>query len=148
MNNFIESASNNRPAVVLSCAGAPHGDLNLVRSLGAYGVGSIVVGEDPNPPARFSKYCIGYIHLRGFPSDPHRLHETLEALCQKWGVALPVLPSADPDLAALNELQQTPGRTWLSPLASPALVRALMDRPVGPQRWATGPVEFCSAHVG
>ena len=116
------------PAVVLSCAGAPHGDLNIVRSLGDEGVPVVVVGEDAQAPVRHSRHVRRFIHLPGFSTEPARLGETLDALCREHGRALPVIPSADPDLAALCALQARGPVPWRAPVAAPALVRALTDK--------------------
>ena len=66
MHNNISPAVGCQPAVVLACAGAPEGDLNLVRSLGEQGVPVIVLGEYADPPSRYSRYCIEFVQVPDF----------------------------------------------------------------------------------
>lgn len=116
------------PAVVLSCAGAPEGDLNVVRSLGEHGVPVIVVSEYADPPSRMSRYCIEFIQVPDFAHHPSALLAVLADLAERHGGPLPVFPSADPDLAALSQLREAarPHVRWT--MAEPALVAALMDK--------------------
>jgi predicted ATP-grasp superfamily ATP-dependent carboligase len=117
-----------RPAVVLSCAGAPEGDLNVVRSLGECGVPVIVVSEYADPPARMSRHCREFVQVPDFSAEPQRLLTALQALAQRHGGPLPVFPSADPDLEALNGLHDVAQSCVAWTLADPALVTTLMDK--------------------
>jgi len=128
MHNNISPAVACLPAVVLSCAGAPEGDLNVVRSLGEQGVPVIVIGEYANPPARYSRYCIEFVQVPDFCGDPEALLAALADLSRRHGGPLPVFPSADPDLEVLCRLGERARPYVRSTMAVPALVLALMDK--------------------
>lgn len=127
MNNSNSKTPVRVPAVVLSCSGAPEGDLNVVRSLGEQGVPVIVVSEYADPPSRLSRYCTEFIHVPDF-DHPSALQDVLAELARRFGGPLPVFPSADPDLEALSQLREAvrPHVRWT--MAAPALVAALMDK--------------------
>ena len=117
------------PAVVLACAGAPEGDLNVVRSLGEQGIAVVVVAEYPDPPSRYSRYCTAFVQVPDFAGHPQALTAVLRTLAEQHGGPLPVFPSADPDLQALNQLRAADGAApvrWTT--AAPSLVTALMDK--------------------
>ena len=116
------------PAVVLGCAGAPEGDLNVLRSLGECGVPVIVVSEYADPPSRYSRHCTEFVQTPDFARHPQALLAVLSDLARRHGGPLPVFPSADPDLEALNGLrtQALPHVRWT--LAESGLVTALMDK--------------------
>ncbi len=116
------------PAVVLSCDGAPEGDLNVVRSLGDQGVPVIVMSDYSDPPSRVSRYCREFIRLPPFAAESEPLFEALRGIRMRYGTPPVVFPSADPDLCALNRLAarlQTVARSTLAPAA---LVDELMDK--------------------
>jgi len=79
MNNPLSTTPVRVPAVVLSCSGAPEGDLNVVRSLGEQGVPVIVVSEYADPPSRLSRYCTEFIQVPDF-DNPSALSDVLAAL--------------------------------------------------------------------
>ncbi|MBP8272014.1 MAG: ATP-grasp domain-containing protein [Sphaerotilus sp.] len=116
------------PAIVLACAGAPEGDLNVVRSLGEQGVPVIVVSEYADPPSRYSRHCIEFVQTPDFAGHPQELLAVLVELSRRHGGRLPVFPSADPDLEVLNQIRDAalPHVRWT--MAEPALVAALMDK--------------------
>jgi predicted ATP-grasp superfamily ATP-dependent carboligase len=116
------------PAVVLSCLGAPEGDLNVVRSLGEHGVPVTVISEYADPPSGASRHCREFVYLPGYTQAPERLLEALQGLRQRHGTAPVVFPSADPDLTALNQLQSRLTDVVRSTLAPAALIDELMDK--------------------
>jgi predicted ATP-grasp superfamily ATP-dependent carboligase len=124
----VSHASSPRPAVVLACLGAQGADLNLVRSLGEEGVPVIVIGEYEFPPSGYSRYCIEYICARNFTRRPEHLLQVLRELRVRHGQALPVFPSADPDLCALVSLHADLVGTALWVSASPDTVHRMMDK--------------------
>jgi predicted ATP-grasp superfamily ATP-dependent carboligase len=128
MHNNNTPAPGRLPAVVLACAGAPEGDLNVVRSLGEQGVPVVVVSEYADPPSRYSRHCIEFVQVPDFAVQPQALLATLVDLARRHGGPLPVFPSADPDLEALNRIRDAalPHVRWT--MAAPALVAALMDK--------------------
>lgn len=128
MHNNNPAAVACPPAIVLACAGAPEGDLNVMRSLGEQGVPVIVVSEYADPPSRYSRHCIEFIQMPDFARHPQVLLSVLSDLARRHGGPLPVFPSADPDLEALNQLREAarPHVRWT--MAEPALVAALMDK--------------------
>ncbi|MEX8492839.1 ATP-grasp domain-containing protein [Sphaerotilus sp.] len=128
MHNNISSAAGRLPAVVLACAGAPEGDLNVVRSLGEQGVSVIVVGEYADPPSRYSRYCIEFVQVPDFGGHPQALLSVLADLSHRHGGPLPVFPSADPDLEVLSRLGDAARPYVRSTMADPALVLTLMDK--------------------
>jgi D-aspartate ligase len=128
MHNHLSPAGGRLPAVVLACAGAPEGDLNLVRSLGEQGVPVIVIGEYAEPLSRYSRYCIEFVQVPHFGGHPQALLAALADLSQRHGGPLPVFPSADPDLEALSQLGAAAGPYMRSTMADPALVQTLMDK--------------------
>ena len=128
MHNNISPAVGCQPAVVLACAGAPEGDLNLVRSLGEQGVPVIVLGEYADPPSRYSRYCIEFVQVPDFGGHPQELLAALADLSRRHGGPLPVFPSADPDLEALSRLGDATRPYMRSTMADPALVLTLMDK--------------------
>lgn len=91
-------------AVVLSCLGAPEGDLNLVRSLGEQGVHVIVLSEYRLVPAGRSRHCRELIVVPGYTQSPELLLQALQALRLRLGVMPVLFPSADPDLNVLIQL--------------------------------------------
>ncbi len=116
------------PAVVLSCEGAPEGDLNVVRSLGEQGVPVLVISEYAAPPSAASRYCNEFLHVPDFTAEPHLLLAALKQISTRYGTAPVVFPSADPDLKALNQLQALSPDSTRFALASPTMVDALMDK--------------------
>ena len=113
------------PVVVLSCAGAPDGDLNAVRSLGEQGLHVIVLSEYSHPPARHSRYCDEFIHVPDYTVQPSLLTQALVALHERFGCAPVVLPTADPDVLALEHARTELGARVRAVLPSPELVRQL-----------------------
>ena len=128
MHNNNPPAAGRLPAVVLACAGAPEGDLNVVRSLGEQGVPVVVVSEYADPPSRYSRHCIEFVQVPDFAGHPQALLAALVDLARRHGGPLPVFPSADPDLDALNQIRAAaqPHVRWT--MAEPAMVAALMDK--------------------
>lgn len=128
MHTHHSPAPDRLPAVVLACAGAPEGDLNVVRSLGEQGVPVVVVAEYADPPSRYSRHCRAFVQVPDFVGHPQALLAVLADLARQHGGPLPVFASADPDLEALNGLQAQarPHVRWT--MAEPALVTALMDK--------------------
>lgn len=116
------------PAVVLSCLGAPEGDLNVVRCLGECGVPVIVVGESLDAPSRASRYCTEFIHVPDFSGQPRQLLQVLEMLYQRHGRKLPVFATADPDLEALTAVHDEAVRFAHTLLLDPGLVTRLMNK--------------------
>lgn len=113
------------PVVILSCAGAPDGDLNAVRSLGGQGLHVIVLSEYDRPPARHSRHCSEFIHVPGYTEQPSRLTRALAALHDRLGCAPVVLPTADPDVLALDQARTALGPRVRAVLPSAELVRQL-----------------------
>jgi predicted ATP-grasp superfamily ATP-dependent carboligase len=128
MNHNSSTGAFGLPAVVLACAGAPEGDLNVVRSLGEQGVPVIVIGEYADPPSRASRHCTEFIQVSGFSQQPQALLAVLADLARRHGGPLPVFPSADPDLDVLCLVHDAarPHVRWT--MAEPALVAMLMDK--------------------
>ena len=128
MNHYASTGAVGLPAVVLACAGAPEGDLNVVRSLGEQGVPVIVIGEYADPPSRASQYCVEFIQVSDFSQQPQALLTALVTLAQQHGGPLPVFASADPDLDVLCLIHDEvmPHVRWT--MAEPALVASLMDK--------------------
>jgi predicted ATP-grasp superfamily ATP-dependent carboligase len=116
------------PAVVLSCSGAPEGDLNLVRALGEMGVHVVVVSEYPDPPAARSKHCAEHVVVPNFTRHPARLLDALTALKQRHSVKSVVFPSADPDLTVLTSIANEIDAIACSTVLEPDLTRSLMDK--------------------
>lgn len=115
---------------MLSCAGAPEADLNLVRSLGQAGVPVIVLGEYARPPSARSRYCRAFVHLPHFSQgSPLRLLGTIRAIAAHLGADPVVFPSADPDAALLATLEQDVGQGLLLTTLPPArLTQSLLDK--------------------
>lgn len=113
------------PVVILSCAGAPDGDLNAVRSLGGQGLHVIVLSEYDRPPARHSRHCREFIHVPGYTEQPSRLTRALASLHERLGCAPVVLPTADPDVLALDQARTALGSRVHAVLPSAELVRQL-----------------------
>ena len=128
MSTSTSAVSGRLPAVVLACAGAPEGDLNVVRSLGEQGVPVVVVAEYADPPSRYSRHCTAFVQVPDFASQPQALLAALAGLAGQHGQPLPVFASADPDLAALSGLHAAlrPHVRWT--MADPDLVATLMDK--------------------
>lgn len=123
------TSATHRPALVLSCAGAPEGDLNVVRSLGQAGVPVIVLSEYAAPPSARSRWCDAFVHLDRFTSgDPQRLLQLLRRLRQELGVAPVVFPTADPDLQALLALEGQLDDVVVTTLPPAELTRTLIDK--------------------
>jgi predicted ATP-grasp superfamily ATP-dependent carboligase len=122
------SAKLHIPAVVLSCMGAPEGDLNAVRSLGEHGVPVIVISEYDDPPSRHSRHCREFILLPGYTRDASLLAEALRDLHDRHGAAPVVFPTADPDLAALQQITPVLGDRLRSTLAGAHLIDAMADK--------------------
>lgn len=117
-----------RPAVVLSCLGAPEGDLSLVRSLGEQGVPVILLSEYADPPAAASRHCRAFVHLPAFTQQPQRLLQALRQVRAALGRAPVLFASADPDLVALCAIRAALGDTARVALPPDALVRRLTDK--------------------
>jgi D-aspartate ligase len=115
-------------AVVLSCMGAPDGDLNLVRSLGEAGVPVIVVAEDDQAPALRSRHCRQSRIVPGYTTRPRALVEALRSLRQALGEAPVVFASADPDLRVLVEQADALHGLVHNTVQTPALCAALSDK--------------------
>jgi D-aspartate ligase len=117
-----------RRAIVLSCAGAADGDLNLVRSLGSEGVPVTVFAEYVGAPAAASRYCTEAVVLPRFTESPERLAAALE----RYSLAQPcrpvVFPSADPDLALLSGWRDRLQASCDLVLARSALIADLTDK--------------------
>ncbi|MDZ7855219.1 ATP-grasp domain-containing protein [Sphaerotilus sp.] len=116
------------PAVVLSCMGAPEGDLNAVRSLGERGVPVIVISEYDDPPSRHSRHCREFILLPGYTQNAALLATALRDIHDRHGAAPVVFPTADPDLAALQQVAPGLGDRVRSTLADAHLVDAMADK--------------------
>jgi predicted ATP-grasp superfamily ATP-dependent carboligase len=116
------------PAVVLSCLGAPEGDLNLVRSLGEQGVPVIVLSEYAQVPAGRSRHCRELIVVPDFTLAPERLLKALQALRRRLGTAPVVFPSADPDLKVLAQIDAALTDVAISTVVDPDLVGTLSDK--------------------
>ncbi|MEY4907539.1 MAG: hypothetical protein RL260_1257 [Pseudomonadota bacterium] len=128
MHNNNSPVPGRLPAVVLACAGAPEGDLNVVRSLGEQGVPVVVVGEYADPPSRYSRHCVEFVQVPDFTRHPQALLAALADLARRHGGPLPVFPSADPDLAVLSQLRETAHLPVRWTVAEPSLVFTLMDK--------------------
>lgn len=122
------AAATRVPAVVLSCLGAPEGDLNVVRSLGEQGVPVTVISEYADPPSAASRHCGEFLHLPGYTQQPERLLDVLQRMRDRYGMAPVVFPSADPDLMALNQLQPQTRELVRSTLAPAGLIAELSDK--------------------
>jgi predicted ATP-grasp superfamily ATP-dependent carboligase len=116
------------PAVVLSCLGAPEGDLNVVRSLGERGVHVIVLSEYQLVPAGRSRHCRELIVVPGYTQSPDRLLQALTALRRRLGVKPVVFASADPDLAALVEIAGEIDDVAMSTVVDVGLTAVLSDK--------------------
>jgi D-aspartate ligase len=116
------------PAVVLSCSGAPEGDLSLVRSLGEKGVHVVVVSEYSDPPAARSTHCAEHIVAPDFTHHPERLLNVLATLRRMHGVKPIVFASADPDLTVLTAIAREIDSIACSTVLEPDLTRSLMDK--------------------
>lgn len=116
------------PAVVLSCQGAPDGDLNVVRSLGEQGVPVIVLSEYAGAPAASSRHCDENLVVEGFTKNTARLLDALSALHRRLGVRPVVFASADPDLNALIELAESIDAVSIGSVVDPALSAILTDK--------------------
>lgn len=116
------------PAIVLSCTGAPEGDLSLVRSLGEMGVHVIVISEYPDPPAARSVHCAEHRIVPNFTRHPERLLDVLAELKNAHGTRPIIFPSADPDLTALAAIAREIDAMAISTVLEPDLTRALMDK--------------------
>ena len=116
------------PAVVLSCIGAPEGDLSLVRSLGEQGVPVIVLSEYGHSPSRRSRYCRAFLEVPDFASNPSSLLRTLREVRERLGTAPVLFPSADPDLAALLDLDGQLDGLVRRTLPPAALAHQLLDK--------------------
>lgn len=116
------------PAVVLSCIGAPEGDLSLVRSLGEQGVPVIVLSEYGHAPSRRSRYCRAFLEVPDFATNPDSLLRTLRELRTRLGTAPVVFPSADPDLAALLSIDDQLDGLVRRTLPPKALAGQLLDK--------------------
>jgi predicted ATP-grasp superfamily ATP-dependent carboligase len=113
---------------VLSCLGAPEGDLSLVRSLGERGVPVIVLGEYARPPSARSRHCRAFLHVPAFTREPAQLLQVLQAVRERLGVAPVVFASADPDMAALLAIDEQLGGLVRSTLPPAALTGRLTDK--------------------
>jgi predicted ATP-grasp superfamily ATP-dependent carboligase len=116
------------PAVVLSCLGAPEGDLNLVRSLGEQGVHVIVLSEYEQVPAGRSRHCRELIVVPGYTLAPERLLQALQALRLRLGTMPVVFPSADPDLKVLAQINSSLADVAISTVIDPDMVGTLSDK--------------------
>ncbi len=116
------------PAVVLSCLGAPEGDLNLVRSLGEHGVPVIVLSEYQLVPAGRSRYCRELIVVPGYTQAPELLLQALQELRQRLGVMPVVFPSADPDLNVLTRLADALDGVAISTVVDAQLAARLSNK--------------------
>lgn len=116
------------PAVVLSCLGAPEADLNVVRSLGSYGVPVILLSEYTNAPASASKYCYRTVVAPMFTQRPDRLFDALQALYEELGVKPVVFPTADTDLHALLKLTDRINEVAISSVIDSGLTARLTDK--------------------
>ena len=116
------------PAVVLSCAGAPEGDLNLVRNLGRRGVPVWVITEYAEAPSITSRFCVGHRLVEGYTREPGRLLAVLRELRAELGVAPVIFASADPDLAGLITLHDALGDVMLSTVIDPDLSSVLSNK--------------------
>ncbi|MFM2118924.1 MAG: hypothetical protein RL722_392 [Pseudomonadota bacterium] len=117
-----------RPAVVLSCEGAPVGDLALVRNLAARGVPVWVISEYAQAPTLQSRRAAGHRLVPRFSQAPQRLLEALRALRDELGIAPVVFPTADPDLAALIQLHDQLEGVAISVVIDPAMSAGFSDK--------------------
>jgi predicted ATP-grasp superfamily ATP-dependent carboligase len=115
-------------AIVLSCAGAAEGDLNLVRSLGFEGVAVTVFAEYRGAPAAASRHCLETVLVPRFTEAPERLAEALEAYARSQPRRPVVFPSADPDLDLLSRLRGRLQATCDLALARAELIADLADK--------------------
>lgn len=122
------SSPSARAAVVLSCAGAPDGDINVVRALGRRGVSVHVVSEYANPPASFSRYCRGFTRIPGFTKAPEATVGALIDLARQLGDKPILFPTADPDLQMVTNWRSQLDVHFDIPIARPELVATLTDK--------------------
>jgi predicted ATP-grasp superfamily ATP-dependent carboligase len=115
-------------AVVLSCMGAPEGDLNLVRSLGEAGVPVIVIAESAQAPVLHSRHCGQGLVVPGYTTRPQALVEALRSLRERLGHTPVAFPSADPDLRVLVEQADALYGIVHNTVQTPALCAALSDK--------------------
>lgn len=117
-----------RPAVVLSCAGAPDGDLNVVRALGREGVPVYLVAEYERPPAARSRYCQEFILVPCFRREPAAVVASLIKLAQRFDEKPVLFPTADPDLQLVTEWRSQLDAHFEIPIAPPSLIHAITNK--------------------
>lgn len=116
------------PAAVLCCCGGEEPALNVVRALGEQGVPVVVISEAEGAAPGRSRYCIEHHVTAPYSQDPQALGQLLQTLGDRFGVRLPVFPTADPDLYALAALEGRLGPQVVTTLGPGELVRTLMDK--------------------
>jgi predicted ATP-grasp superfamily ATP-dependent carboligase len=117
-----------RAAVVLSCAGAPDGDINVVRALGRQGIPVYVASEYATPPASVSRYCRELILVPGFTKAPAATVAGLVALAERLEHRPVLFPTADPDLEMVTAWRSQLEVHFDIPIAPPDLVGTLTDK--------------------
>lgn len=117
-----------RAAVVLSCAGAPDGDLNVVRALGRQGIPVYVAAEYASPPAASSRYCKELLLMPSFRREPEAVVAALVDLARRLGDKPVLFPTADPDLQMVTDWRERLDPHFEIPIAPPALVRTLSNK--------------------
>lgn len=126
----LDPSRRHPPAAVLSCIGGEETALNVTRALGRHGVPVIVVSESAQrPAAAISRYCIEHVVAAPYSSQPEGLARALHAISQRHGAGIPVFPTADPDLDALNRIAAVlQSSRFVSTLGDAALISRLMDK--------------------
>ena len=116
------------PAIVLACAGAPHGALNAVRSLGLKGVPVHVVTEGQAPAVESSRHVVASWRIEGFSKDPNGFIKVVEGVANLSGRRPVIIPTADPDLSVLMQTKDALSGICEMAIPDPALGLLLMDK--------------------
>ena len=116
------------PAIILACEGIDIAALNVTRALGEHGVPIIIISESKHSASAHSKYCIDHWVVPNFSADPAGVARALNAIGEKYRTAMPVFPTADPDLFALTELGNNLGPYVKSTLGDSNINHSLMDK--------------------
>src|SRR4051812_30890704 len=116
------------PAIVLSCRGAPIGDLNLVRSLGREGVPVSVIAEYDAAPTLRSRYARESYVLPRFTRDPNVLRQFLLSRAAQFDSPPVLIANCDSDLAVLDQLRGDLGSHYRIAIPSTPLIEMLGDK--------------------